>query len=204
MSKPQSCNLSKKSSKQSSKKSSVKNSPNKSIINEDSIDQHNSSLESQGYDFLDQIESEKVFIIPQPITKSGDDQFEILYTGECKAYRFYENEWKERGFGEFRILKHKIDKYILFVLRQAKTFFIRINFIIKKDLIYEYLTGNNRVLTFKNIVDLSEGVDKPQKYFISLKFPNSELCDEFKSIMDLEILALKLNEIDLSKDKQNE
>ena len=79
-----------------------------------------------------------------------------------------------------------------------------INFIIKKDLIYEYLTGNNRVLTFKNIVDLSEGVDKPQKYFISLKFPNSELCDEFKSIMDLEILALKLNEIDLSKDKQNE
>ena len=42
-------------------------------------------------------------------TKTGEEDEETLVAHRCKAFRFDEgeNEWKERGKGEIRILKHK-------------------------------------------------------------------------------------------------
>ena len=54
-----------------------------------------------------------------------------LYRSKCKLYR-YDNdsgEWKERGVGQGRILQHKANRKIRFLMRQDKTLKIRSNHI---------------------------------------------------------------------------
>ena len=53
------------------------------------------------------------------------------YRSKCKLYR-YDNdsgEWKERGVGQGRILQHKANRKIRFLMRQDKTLKIRSNHI---------------------------------------------------------------------------
>ena len=55
----------------------------------------------------------------------------LPYRSKCKLYR-YDNdagEWKERGVGQGRILQHKENKKIRFLMRQDKTLKIRGNHI---------------------------------------------------------------------------
>ena len=42
-------------------------------------------------------------------TKSGEEDETTVLSSRCKAYRFDEgeNEWKERGLGDLKLLKHK-------------------------------------------------------------------------------------------------
>ena len=43
---------------------------------------------------------------------SGEEDEEVLIEDRCKLYRFIEGfsgkEWKERGLGQIKILKHKV------------------------------------------------------------------------------------------------
>lgn len=50
---------------------------------------------------------------------------------KCKLYRFEAagNEWKERGLGFVKLLKHKENKKIRLLMRQEKTLKIRANHI---------------------------------------------------------------------------
>ena len=48
-----------------------------------------------------------------------------------KLYRFREEQWKERGIGNCRIMRSKEDKRIRFVMRQEKTLKPVANFICK-------------------------------------------------------------------------
>jgi hypothetical protein len=55
---------------------------------------------------------------------------------KCKLYRFdHDNsEWKERGIGQAKLLKHKTNKKIRMLMRQEKTLKIRANHIGERDL----------------------------------------------------------------------
>jgi hypothetical protein len=50
---------------------------------------------------------------------------------KCKLYRFdsNSNEWKERGIGQVRLLRHKANERIRLLMRQEKTLKIRANHI---------------------------------------------------------------------------
>ena len=39
--------------------------------------------------------------------KTGEEEEEVLYSHKAKVYRYTEGEWKERGLGDIKILKHK-------------------------------------------------------------------------------------------------
>lgn len=41
-----------------------------------------------------------------PLT-TGEENEEVLYSHRAKLYRFAFGEWKERGVGDMKILKHK-------------------------------------------------------------------------------------------------
>lgn len=40
----------------------------------------------------------------------------------AKLFRFRANEWKERGVGEMKILRHKTNFKVRLIMRQDKTF----------------------------------------------------------------------------------
>lgn len=49
-------------------------------------------------------------VIPLPDkveVKTGEEDEEVLYSHRCKLYRFIDREWRERGIGDIKILKHK-------------------------------------------------------------------------------------------------
>jgi hypothetical protein len=46
---------------------------------------------------------------------TGEEQEEVLYCQRAKLYRFVDGEWKERGIGDFKILRHKTDKSIRYL-----------------------------------------------------------------------------------------
>ena len=51
----------------------------------------------------------------------GEGDEEELYSQRSKLYRFRDGEWKERGLGEAKLLKHRQTGKVRFMLRQEKT-----------------------------------------------------------------------------------
>lgn len=39
--------------------------------------------------------------------KTGEEDEDVVYSHRAKLFRFAEGEWKERGLGDVKILKHK-------------------------------------------------------------------------------------------------
>lgn len=39
--------------------------------------------------------------------KTGEEEEDALYSHRAKLFRFVDKEWKERGIGDVKILKHK-------------------------------------------------------------------------------------------------
>ena len=54
-------------------------------------------------------------------TKTGEEKEETIFKMRCKLFRFRDNQWKERGIGNCKLLRNKAEKKIRFVMRQEKT-----------------------------------------------------------------------------------
>jgi hypothetical protein len=65
--------------------------------------------------------------------ETGEENEEIVYCQRSKLLRFKDGEWKERGIGEAKILKHKTDGQCRFLFRQEHTNYLRANFYIVED-----------------------------------------------------------------------
>ena len=64
------------------------------------------------------------------VVKSGEENEELIFKMRARLYRWRDNEWKERGTGEVKLLRDKTEKRIRFVLRQDKTLKAVANFIV--------------------------------------------------------------------------
>lgn len=51
-----------------------------------------------------------LFRFPQVEVKTGEEDEEVLYSHRSKLFRFAEGEWKERGLGDVKILRHTSTK----------------------------------------------------------------------------------------------
>lgn len=60
---------------------------------------------------------------------NGEENEDCIFKMKAKLYRFKDGEWKERGLGFLKLLRHKQTHKIRFQLRQDKTWFIRANFL---------------------------------------------------------------------------
>ena len=69
--------------------------------------------------------------LPIVATKSGEEDEEAIFKIRCRLYRIRDEQWKERGTGDCKLLRHKESKKIRFVLRQEKTHKVSGNFLSK-------------------------------------------------------------------------
>ena len=60
--------------------------------------------------------------------KTGEEEEELFFEVKAKLFRF-EGEWKERGVGMAKLLKHKETGKIRMLLRRDKTLKICANFV---------------------------------------------------------------------------
>ena len=54
-------------------------------------------------------------------TSTGEEGLECIMKLRVKLYRFRDNEWKERGIGNAKLLRDRENKRIRFLMRQEKT-----------------------------------------------------------------------------------
>ena len=70
-------------------------------------------------------------------TDLGEDDATEIFKAPCTLYRFDQTEWKERGTGDIRIMRHQHKKSIRVIMRRN---------IVKKLCANHYLTQNQTLL----------------------------------------------------------
>ena len=125
--------------------------------------------------------------LPKVEIKTGEEDEDLIYKGRGRLYRFREGEWKERGTGDMKLLRHKTEKKIRFILRQDKTLKIVANFIISEKPLCELKPhqGSDKMFMFF-AYDCSDEEPAIEKFVI--KLGNVEKAKTFqKQIEDAQI-----------------
>ena len=71
--------------------------------------------------------------LPKVVVKSGTEALECIFKMRIKLYRFRDDQWKERGVGNCKLMRDRANKRIRFVMRQEKTLKPVANFIGKTE-----------------------------------------------------------------------
>lgn len=111
--------------------------------------------------------------------KTGEEDEEVLYSHRAKLYRFAEKEWKERGVGDVKILRHKTNGKLRVVMRRDQVLKICLNHVLDADVSYQKKDDKSWQFVAN---DFSEGVYELMNF--SLRFKNAEIASEFKKAID--------------------
>ncbi|KAH3680609.1 hypothetical protein WICMUC_000229 [Wickerhamomyces mucosus] len=112
--------------------------------------------------------------------KTNEESEEVLHKVRAKLFRFdTENkEWKERGTGEVKFLKHKESGKVRILMRRDKIFKICANHFISPDYELKPNVGSDRSWVYNVTADISEG--EPEAHTFAIRFGNKENADKFK------------------------
>jgi len=113
-----------------------------------------------------------------------EEDEEELYSQRSKLYRFYNQEWKERGLGNARLLRHKKSGNVRFLMRQLGTSKVVANFSVVQHEVYCDLRPNagSEKSWVWTAQDCSDGDRHVEKFALSFKTP--ELATQFKEAFD--------------------
>lgn len=110
---------------------------------------------------------------------TGEEDETALFDFKCKLYRFDNDagEWKERGVGQAKLLKHKEHNRIRFLMRQDKTLKIRGNHVVMPGTKVQEHSGSEKAVVF-SCVDFANEVQQPELFCI--RFASPERAQEFR------------------------
>ncbi|CAE7428102.1 Ranbp2, partial [Symbiodinium necroappetens] len=111
--------------------------------------------------------------------ETGEELEEELYCQRSKLYRFRDAEWKERGVGDAKLLKHQVNGKIRFLMRQERTGKVVANHFLVDAPPYCQLAKNagNETTWVWCAMDYSE--DSAQMEQFALRFRDAELAEKF-------------------------
>lgn len=116
--------------------------------------------------------------------ETGEEHEEEIYSQRSKLLRFRDGEWKERGLGNSKLLKHKATGTVRFLLRQEKTDKVVCNFLVIQHDVYCDLrpqAGSEKIWTWK-AMDCSD--DEMVTETFALKFGDKDVATKFKEAFD--------------------
>ena len=127
--------------------------------------------------------------LPKVVVKSGTEALECIFKMRIKLYRFRDDQWKERGVGNCKLMRDRANKRIRFVMRQEKTLKPVANFIGKTENLLNLslvsdicdLTpmANNEKSFCWSAQDFSEGSMDVSK--LAARFQSVEATQQFKA-----------------------
>ncbi|CAH9074750.1 unnamed protein product [Cuscuta europaea] len=110
---------------------------------------------------------------------TGEEDEDAIVDLKSKLYRFDKdgNQWKERGAGTVKLLKHKETGKVRLVMRQAKTLKICANHLILPSMTLQEHAGNEKSCVW-HAADFADGELKDELFCI--RFASLENCKTFK------------------------
>lgn len=117
--------------------------------------------------------------------KTNEEDEHILDKFRAKLFVFDQenNQWKERGIGDLKFLKHKITNKTRIIMRRDKTLKICANHLVTPDCTLEKNVSSDKSWVYKVNADVSEG--EPQHRTFAIRFNNSDTALEFKKQFEL-------------------
>ncbi|KAF9921626.1 single stranded nucleic acid binding protein [Linnemannia zychae] len=112
--------------------------------------------------------------------KTHEEDEESIFKMRAKLFRFVKetNEWKERGTGDVRFLKHKDSGKIRLLMRRDQTHKICANHYITSDMTLTPNVGSDRSWVWNVHADSSDDSEGPQT--LAIRLANSDNAALFK------------------------
>ncbi|KAG5238578.1 RAN BINDING PROTEIN [Salix purpurea] len=109
---------------------------------------------------------------------TGEEDEEAILDLKSKLYRFDKdgNQWKERGAGTVKLLKHKESGKVRLVMRQSKTLKICANHLVLPAMSVQEHAGNEKSCVW-HATDFADGELKDELFCI--RFASIENCKTF-------------------------
>ncbi|WFD33632.1 Ran GTPase binding protein Sbp1 [Malassezia cuniculi] len=109
--------------------------------------------------------------------KTHEEDEDVIFKIRAKLFRFDKEskEWKERGTGDVRLLKHKETSKVRLVMRRDKTLKVCANHYYIK---LQPNVGSDRSWVYNVAADVSDG--EPVAETLAIRFANSENAQLFK------------------------
>ncbi|XP_076018006.1 E3 SUMO-protein ligase RanBP2 isoform X1 [Genypterus blacodes] len=125
-------------------------------------------------------------IVPLPDkvdTKTGEEEEEELFCNRAKLYRFEAEtkEWKERGTGNIKILKHGTMGKIRILMRREQVFKICANHYITADMLLAPNSGSDKSWVW-HAIDYADEEPKPEQ--LAIRFKSADEASLFKAKFD--------------------
>ncbi|KAK5078552.1 Ran GTPase binding protein Sbp1 [Lithohypha guttulata] len=121
-----------------------------------------------------------VHLTQQVETKTHEEAEEQTFKMRAKLFKFDRDsrEWKERGTGDVRLLKHKENGKTRLVMRRDKTLKVCANHYVTPDMKLSPNVGSDRSWVWNVAADVSEG--EPEAQTLAIRFGNSDNANLFK------------------------
>ena len=122
--------------------------------------------------------------------KSGEEEEEVVYVQRGKLFLYGETlldvgsgnkQWKERGIGDIRILKHREHQRMRVLMRQEKTMKVIVNHALDPRIKLTSNAESDRSW-FWSAFDFTSGVLLETVF--SIRFADSEIANDFKKIFE--------------------
>merc|ERR1712142_334738 len=124
-------------------------------------------------------------IVPLPElveTKTGEEEEQIVFKHRAKVYRYCgdSKQWKERGVGDIKILKHPVNSVTRVLLRRDQVHKIALNHRITKEMELKNLASSETAWCWY-AMDFSEGNEESGSLeHLAVRFKHKDVADEFK------------------------
>ncbi|BFZ55333.1 Ran GTPase binding protein Sbp1 [Savitreella phatthalungensis] len=115
---------------------------------------------------------------------TNEESEEVVFKMRAKLFRFVQesNEWKERGTGDVKFLKHKDNSRTRLVMRRDKTLKVCANHYIVPDMSLSPNVGSDRSWVYATAADVSEGEATAET--LAIRFANSDNANAFKDAFE--------------------
>ncbi|KAF3910870.1 hypothetical protein ABW20_dc0106729 [Dactylellina cionopaga] len=126
------------------------------------------------------IHFEPVVTLQKVEAQTNEELEDTNFKMRAKLFKFDKDsrEWKERGTGDVKLLKHKENKKTRLVMRRDKTLKVCANHYITPDMKLTPNVGSDRSWVWNVAADVSEGV--PEAQTLAIRFANSDNANLFK------------------------
>lgn len=126
---------------------------------------------------------EPVIQLAEVKTETGEEDEEVLFKIRSKLFRYSaeRGEWKERGTGDVRLLKHKTTSKIRLLMRREKTLKICLNQYVNPAVDLKENVGSDRSWMWQG-VDYADG--EKDESTLAIRFKDSTNAQLFKEAYD--------------------
>ncbi|KAJ1898381.1 transcription factor TFIIF complex subunit Tfg3 [Kickxella alabastrina] len=130
------------------------------------------------------IHFEPIVKLEDVVVKTHEEDEEPIFKMRSKLFRFDSEgrEWKERGTGDVKLLKHKETGKIRLLMRRDKTLKVCANHYITDDMVLSPNVGSDRSWVWNVAADFVD--DEVERQLLAIRFGNSENANKFKEAFE--------------------